>query len=139
MTKLFQDIFYNSILYPAMEGLRVLIWSYAFYFTFAIVFLLSIPIAIMRCFQSIIKHTNKTFAFIESMVWILRISQYVLTYCLIFGFLNLVIIIAMNMSKKMFEHVPAIDSIQKVAVLGIKNLFIIPVSIIYLLNIVQII
>lgn len=126
---------FSFLLFSVEDGVGALIWSYAFYLTSAIIFLLFIPITIMRCMQGIINLHAKTFTSVEIGVWVLRISQYLLMvrkgnqipvqkmahsntwhyllhrlnnlswnqwiwdiaiYCLIFGLLNLTILMSMK-------------------------------------------
>lgn len=178
------NIFYYSILFPLMDGFKVFIRSNEFYFTFIVIFLLSIPITIMRCYQVLTKGKTKFNTFYEILVWLFRIIQYSLIifisndipvrslfsennwnhifqnlhhihleqlfwdfvgYGLIFGIYNLLIYTVIRKKwiaivlKKMYDNETNTDLIHQVIVIGIKNLFLIPVSVIYLLSILKII
>ncbi|MBT2215712.1 hypothetical protein KK120_07745 [Virgibacillus dakarensis] len=66
-------------------------------------------------------------------------------YCIIFGIYNLILYMVIRKKwvkkifKKVFNHNSSLNSIYLAIILGIKNLFLIPVSVIYLLNILKII
>lgn len=178
------NIFYYGILLPIKEGFKVFVWSNEFYFTFIVILLLSIPIALMRCYQVLNKNKTKSYPFFEILVWLFRILQYSLIvfigndiqvenlysgsernnifqdlnhinlrqliwdfvgYCSIFGIYNLVIYTFIrekwitSVLKKVFYYESNSAAIRLAIILGIKNLFLIPVSVIYLLRILTII
>lgn len=173
---------YYGILLPVMDGFKIFVWSNTFYYTFPVLFLLSIPVVIIRYYQI----TNKkllNFQLIEVFVWLFRLLQYALIiflgnnllikhlfskqiwnivfqrlthvdaqelirniigFCIIFGICNLILYLVINKNwsarliQKMFDHTN-VDLFYPAITLGIKNLFLIPVSVIYLFAILNII
>ncbi|MCM3718089.1 hypothetical protein [Fictibacillus phosphorivorans] len=179
----FINTFFYSFLLPIKEGFQIFVWSNAFYFSIPILFLLSIPHAIMRFFQVAKKIRTNYYGVLELFVWLSRLLQYSLIvfigndrpvghlflkqewtnifqgfnlidsnqliwglvgYCIIFGIYNIILhlVIRKNWTIRLYEKVFHSNTSNKEAVhsatiLVFKNLFLIPVSIIYLLKLFQ--
>ena len=67
--------FYYGLLLPLSDGWKILLWSHKFYFSFPLLFLLSIPAAIIRSYQAINKNA-KHVRHLEGFVWLFRLVQF---------------------------------------------------------------
>ena len=164
-----------------------MIWSFTFYFSFGLVVLLSIPVAIVRPIQVLYKGKLRGFfSLVELLVELLRLLQYgvILTYgmgfplrevfgstfwrqvlsrleqlqwahvlyqfvgfAIVFAVINILLFliilrkstVAVVMEKcknktKSFTHFD-VSTVRTAAMLAVKNVFVIPVSVIYMFHI----